>query len=301
MLHSLRRILAISLLVALHAAIPSALARVWDNAWSPQQRADVLVGITTAQVGLVAAWTSLSVTPWYFRWPIIAPLLVVFAPWAPTSSQWRENVAFWIIVGLCVTMPVWSLREVGLRIVVPRHGSCAGGSRKWQFSIRFALVWIAAAGTLLLSAKVLYVAYWERGGWFNELARLILSWYIGVGVTAGVLTPICLWFALGRGRCGWRSALAAVIATGAAFIPLAALALQPFDINTKTLPLWLSGAVATATVIALTLLISFLILRLVGFRLTWAAHVGKADAPQQPQKADDRSPNEILASPPDGP
>jgi hypothetical protein len=286
-----RRLLGIALLLFLHLAAAVGFLVLGDSWWSGDGLFIAAVAITTAQVALGAVFASLAAAPSILRWAGVAVVISLLTLiWGADDAEFaRDCGAILVIEALVVLMPLWSLREVGLRLTGRQRADRAVGRPRWQFSLAFALAWMVAVAVLLLAAKVLHGSYTKQTGEWLSVHRDVLRLGIGMALMASVQTLMTIGVGLGAGRRFWPGLVAAIGIALSWLIPLA------FSPDSEIL-----GLSALALTVGDILLLSFLILRFSGYHVAW---VRKADN-QRPDTAStnagERIEAEILASSPDG-
>ncbi|MBI1901285.1 MAG: hypothetical protein HYS13_09260, partial [Planctomycetia bacterium] len=143
---------------------------------------------------------------------------------------------------------------------------------------------------LLLAAKVLHASYVSETRQWRDVYREVLLLGIGLALMAAVQTLMSLGVGLGRGRRFWPGLVAAV---GIAMSWPLALAFAP---DSEIL-----GLSALSLTVGDILLLSFLILRLAGYRIAWVRKPDQRQAGAAATTAAEPIEAEILASPQDGP
>ncbi|MBI1902636.1 MAG: hypothetical protein HYS13_16165, partial [Planctomycetia bacterium] len=141
-----RRILGIAGLLFLHLAAVVGVLVLGEYWWSGDGLFIAAVAVTTAQVALAAVWAALAAAPSILRWAGVAVVVMLLAlVWGGEEAETaRDCGAILVVEALVVLMPLWSLREAGLRLVVPGRTAGVVARPRWQFSLAFALAWMVA-------------------------------------------------------------------------------------------------------------------------------------------------------------
>lgn len=181
----------------------------------------LFVFLVSMQAGMLAVWGTIGRTPWYGRCPAVAIAVLaigVATVWVFTrqylefieqlgSEFDRARLEVDSVLAMHATLVAKRLGLQTVWTVVPLVAGRIGGGRRleilpivgevrrWQFSLRQMLVWMAATGVLLATTGSLR----ERGGrgghaWPDEIAGAIVACCTLLGV----------WTALWPGRLRWR-------------------------------------------------------------------------------------------------
>jgi hypothetical protein len=232
-----------------------------DRSRWPDPLVAVLLGLAAGQVTLAMLWGVLGRD--HLPWRIAVPLIVPLA-WglAILLSQGKVIPAYRAPVEMAVRLLMQSASLTLILLLIRWHGArllhcepmpSTHPLRRRQFSLRYLFAWLTATAITLSLLKTLF-QHVNIAGLFQRWREHLIADF--VGVTLGL---IFVWLLLdARGR---RSKLMAAFVTGlpaACIIGLASWSPR----FPALLTLWLTAGSYSA--------VAFVVLRVAGFRLTWA-------------------------------